>query len=65
MVIIPNKDNVLDLDDLGEMVRDINAEYVSKEEILSDKVIKCDNCGNTIGQDTWFTWATEKTVALL
>lgn len=49
MVIIPNKDNVLDLDDLGEMVRDINAEYVSKEEILSDKVIKCDNCGNTIG----------------
>lgn len=49
MVIIPNKDDVLDLDDLGEMVRDINAEYVSEEEILSDKVIKCDNCGNIIG----------------
>ena len=49
MVIIPNKDDVLDLDDLGEMVRDINAEYVSEEEILSDKVIKCDDQGNIIG----------------
>ena len=49
MVIIPNKGDVLSLDDMRKMVRDINAEYVSEEEILSDKVIKCDNCGNIIG----------------
>lgn len=48
-LLSPNKDDILDLDDLGEMVRDINAECVSEEEILSDKVIKYDNCGNIIG----------------